>query len=38
MAIGATAASATATIFNATQIKAIKDVADIAVRCTEALK
>ena len=38
MAIGATAASTTATIFNATQIKAIKDVADIAVRCTEALK
>jgi hypothetical protein len=38
MAIGATAASETATIFNATQIKAIKDVADIAVRCTEALK
>ena len=33
-----TVASATATIFNATQIKAIKDVANVAAKCTEALK
>lgn len=34
----ATAASATATVFNATQIKAIKDVASIAEKCTRALE
>ncbi len=33
-----TAASATATVFNATQIKAIKQVAEIASKCTEVLK
>ena len=33
-----TAASATATVFNATQIKAIKQVAEIAEKCTEVLK
>ena len=36
---GATAAaSATATIFNATQIKAIKQVAEVAAKCTGVLK
>ncbi len=34
----ATVASATATVFNATQIKAIKDIADVATKCTGALK
>ena len=33
-----TVASATATVFNATQIKAIKDVVNVAQKCTEALK
>ena len=33
-----TVASGAATIFNATQIKAIKDVANVAAKCTEALK
>lgn len=33
-----TAASGVATIFNATQISAIKKVANIAAKCTEALK
>lgn len=33
-----TAASATATVFNATQIKAIKQVAEIAQKCTGVLK
>lgn len=37
-AVGSTVASATATIFNAAQIKAIKDVAEIASKCTEVLK
>ena len=38
MAGGATVASASATIFNATQISAIKRAADVADRCEEALK
>ncbi len=38
LAIGTTAASATATVFNATQISAIKKVATVAENCTEALK
>lgn len=33
-----TAASATATVFNATQIKAIKNVAEIAEKCTGVLR
>ena len=33
-----TAISAIATVFNATQIKAIKDVATVAAQCTEVLK
>lgn len=33
-----TVASATATVFNATQIKAIKQVADVASKCTGVLK
>ena len=38
LAAGATVASATATVFNAAQIKAIKDVAEIASKCTGVLK
>ena len=38
LAAGATVASATATIFNATQIKAIKDVATVAEQCSGVLK
>lgn len=38
LAVGSTVASATATAFNAAQIKAIKDVAQIASICTEVLK
>lgn len=38
LAAGSTVASAAATIFNATQIKAIKDVSEIASKCTEILK
>ena len=38
MAIGATAASATATVFNATQIAAIKKVAAVSESCTGVLK
>jgi len=38
LAVGSTVASATATVFNATQIKAIKDVAKVASQCTEVLK
>jgi len=38
MAAGSAVASAAATVFNATQIKAIKDVAQIAQKCTEVLK
>ncbi|MBE6457800.1 MAG: hypothetical protein E7011_03285 [Alphaproteobacteria bacterium] len=38
MAGATTAASATATIFNATQIGAIRRVSDIAEKCTEVLK
>lgn len=38
LAGASTVASATATVFNATQIKAIKDVANVASKCTEALK
>ena len=38
LAGASTVASATATVFNATQIKAIKDVANVATKCTEALK
>ena len=37
-AAGSTVASATATAFNAAQIKAIKDVAEIASKCAEVLK
>lgn len=38
LAAGSTVASATATVFNAAQIKAIKDVAEIASKCTGVLK
>ena len=38
LAASSTVASATATVFNASQIKAIKDVAKIAQQCTEVLK
>lgn len=38
LALGTTAASATATVFNATQIAAIKRVASVAAQCTEVLK
>ena len=38
LAGASTVASATATVFNATQIKAIKDVANVATKCTGALK
>ena len=38
MAGGATVASATATVFNATQIAAIKRAANIADKCEEALR
>jgi len=38
LAGASTAASATATVFNATQIKAIKDVANVASKCTEVLQ
>ncbi len=38
MAGGATVASVTATVFNATQISAIKRAAEVADRCEEALK
>ena len=38
LAIGATAASATATVFNATQIAAIKKVSKVAESCTGVLK
>ena len=38
LAIGATAASATATVFNATQIVAIKKVAKVSEACTGVLK
>ena len=38
LAGASTVASGAATVFNATQIKAIKDVANIAAKCTEALK
>ena len=38
LAAGSTIASASATIFNATQIKAIKDVATVAEQCSEVLR
>ena len=38
LAVGSTVASATATAFNAAQIKAIKDIAEIASKCTGVLK
>jgi len=38
LAGASTVASATATVFNATQVKAIKDVAAVASKCTEILK
>jgi uncharacterized membrane protein len=38
LAIGATAASAVATIFNAVQISAIKKASDVADNCEEALR
>jgi len=38
LAGASTVASATATVFNATQIKAIKDVASVASKCTGVLK
>ena len=38
LSAGSTVASATATIFNATQIKAIKEVADVAEKCTGVLQ
>lgn len=37
-AVGSTVASASATVFNAAQIKAIKEVAEIASKCTGVLK
>ncbi len=38
LSAGATVASATATVFNATQINAIKKVANVAAQCTGVLK
>lgn len=38
LAGASTVASGVATVFNATQISAIKKVADVATKCTEALK
>lgn len=38
LSVGATAASATATVFNATQIAAVKKVAKVSVECTEVLR
>ena len=38
LAGASTVASATATVFNATQISAIKKVAEVAQQCTEVLK
>ena len=38
LSVGATAASATATVFNALQINAIKKVATVASECTGVLK
>ena len=38
LSAGSAVASATATVFNASQIKAIKDVAKVAQKCTEVLK
>ena len=38
LAGASTAASATATVFNASQIKAIKDVANVASKCSEVLR
>ena len=38
LAGASTVASATATVFNATQIKAIKKVAEVAAKCTETLQ
>ena len=38
LAVGATATSATATIFNATQITAIKKLASVSEKCTGVLK
>jgi hypothetical protein len=38
LSIGATAASATATVFNATQIAAIKKIAKVSESCTGVLK
>lgn len=38
LAVGSTAASATSTIFNATQIKAIKQASEIADKCEDAIK
>jgi hypothetical protein len=38
LAGASTVASATATVFNATQISAIKKVATVAQKCTEVLK
>lgn len=38
LSAGSTIASATATIFNATQIKAIKEVAEVASKCTGVLR
>ena len=38
LAVGATAASATATVFNATQIAAVKKIAKVSEKCTGVLK
>lgn len=38
LSVGATAASVTATVFNATQISAIKKVASVSEKCTGVLK
>ena len=37
-AVGSTVASGVATVFNATQIKAIKEIVSVAEKCTEALR
>jgi len=38
LAVGSTVASASATVFNAAQIAAIKKVANVSVKCSEVLK
>ena len=38
MAVSSTLASTTATVFNASQMKAIKDIVSVSEKCTEALR